>query len=122
MVGGLELAASEAVPAPWRLLIFAASFTLQLSTAAVVVNSRALFKQLLRSRCSRPLTAQDSEWDEADPDDEARTSRTRSRAQPVAKSEKRLKEKEQKARMEAEMAEYNAQLKPVAKPVLLDCD
>lgn len=87
MVGGLELAASEDVPAPWRLLIFAASFTLQLSlsTAAVVVNFRALFKQLVRSRCSRPLTTQDSEWDEADPDDEARTSRTRSRAQPVAK-------------------------------------
>ena len=42
--------------------------------------------------------------------------------QGETRSEKRLKEKEQKARMEAEMAEYNAQLKPVAKPVLLDCD
>ena len=31
--------------------------------------------------------------------------------QGETRSEKRLKEKEQKARMEAEMAEYNAQLK-----------
>ena len=62
-----------------------------MSTAAVVVSFRALFKQLLRSRRSRPLvTTHDSEWDEADPDDEARTTPTpgaptRSRAQPVPK-------------------------------------
>ena len=71
-----------------------------MSTAAVVVSFRALFKQLLRSGRSRPLvTTHDSEWDEADPDDEARTSPTRSRAQPVPK----------------------ARAQPLPKPVL-DCD
>ena len=50
---------------------------------AVAAHFRGLCKRLLSGRRATSLvTAQDSEWDEADPDDEGRTTPTPNRSGP----------------------------------------